>query len=163
MPLRLRPRFSFVAPVALDMAIERLRAALAAPEAGCRGDVFRGHAVLHVPDAHQHIWSPFLSLDLEWHPDGTQVRGLYGPKPSVWSLFVAAYAVCAFLAIVALTFGASQWSLGQAPWAFAGVPLAVLGGLVVYGLALYGQRRGREQMDTLRRVLDTALGRPALQ
>ena len=160
MPARLRPRFEFVTPLAPEVALRRLRETLSAPEAACRGDVFRGHAVLHVPAEAQRIWSPFLSLDFEWHPDGTQIRGLYGPKPSVWSLFIAAYAVCTFLAVFALAYGAAQWSLDRTPWAFAVLPAAAVGGLVVYGFARYGQHRGRAQMDHLRDVLDAALARP---
>ena len=157
MSARLRPRFEFVTPLAPEVALRQLRDALTAPTAACRGTVFRGHAVLHVPDAEQRVWSPFLSLDFDWHPEGTRVRGLYGPKPTIWSLFIAAYAVCAFLAVFALAYGASQWTLGRTPWVLAGLPLAALGSLVVYGFARYGQQRGRAQMNHLRHVLDTAL------
>ena len=157
MPARFRPRFEFVTPLAPEVALRRLRDALASPTAACRGDVFRGHAVLYIPDAEQHIWSPFLSLDFGWHPEGARVRGLYGPKPTIWSLFLAAYAVCAFLAVFALAYGGAQWMLERTPWALAVLPLAALGGLAVYGFARYGQHRGRAQMDHLRHVLDTAL------
>ncbi|NNF57742.1 MAG: hypothetical protein HKN04_05825 [Rhodothermaceae bacterium] len=160
MPARLRPRFEFVTPFAPEVALRRLRDALAAPTTMCRGDVFRGHAVLHIPDAEQHVWSPFLSLDVDWHPDGARVRGLYGPKPTIWSLFIAAYAVCAFLAVFALAYGGAQWTLGRTPWALTALPAAAVGALVVYGLARYGQHRGRAQMDHLRHVLDAALSPP---
>jgi hypothetical protein len=124
--------------------------------------VFRGHAVLHVPAGEDRVWSPFLSLDLVGGAASdvrhTRLRGLFGPKPSVWSLFVAAYAVCGCLALFALVYGWAQWSLDQQPWAFAVLPAAALGALGVYGLARYGQRRGRSQMDALRRFLEEATG-----
>ena len=158
MPARMRPRFESVAPHPPEAAAERLRAALARPGAPCRGTVFGDHAVLHVLPAEERVWSPFLSLDLAWHPEGTLVRGRFGPKPSVWSLFVAAYAVCGFGAIFGAGFGLVQWSLGQAPWALGAGPLAALGALATYAFARHGQRRGRHQMDRLRGFLEDALG-----
>jgi hypothetical protein len=160
MPARMRPRFEFVAPCPPAEAAGRLRAALDRPEAWCRGTVYRGHAVLHVPNTEERVWSPFLSLDLSSRGERTCVRGLYGPKPATWSLFVAAYAVCACLALFALVVGWAQWSLDQEPWAFAVLPAAALGALATYGLARYGQHRGRGQMEALRGFLEDAIDTP---
>ena len=158
MPLRLRPRFEAVAPCGPDEAARRLRAALARPGAGFRGGVYGAHALVHVPAAEERVWSPFLSLDIYGRPGETRVRGLFGPKPSVWTLFVAAYGVCACVAFFAGGFGWAQWGLGQTPWALAGLPAAAAGALVVFGLAQYGRRRGQAQMAALRAFLDGALG-----
>lgn len=158
MPLRLRPRFEAVAPCPSQAAAGRLQAALDRPDAPCRGRVYGAHAVLHVREADERVWSPFLSVDLVGHPEGTLVRGLFGPTPSIWSLFVAAYAVSAFAAVFGAGFALVQWSLGQAPWAGLVVPAAAALALATYAAARAGQRRGRAQMDLLRGVLDDALG-----
>ncbi|HIL56546.1 MAG TPA: hypothetical protein EYG39_01395 [Rhodothermales bacterium] len=158
MPARMRPRFEYVAPCPSGAAADRLRMALDCEGARYRGRVFGTHAVLHVPTDEDRIWSPFLSLDLRGHGEGTLVRGLYGPKPSVWTLFMAAYAICGFAAVFALGFLYAQWSLDQPMWAAGIFPLAALGALATYGTARYGQHRGREQMDALRTFLDDALG-----
>lgn len=161
MSARMRPRFEFAAPCPPEEAARRLRDALDRPDAWCRGSVYRGHAVLHVPDAEQRVWSPFLSLDFDGQRGSTRVRGRYGPKPSIWSLFVAAYAICGCLALFALVFGWAQGSIGQTPWAYAAVPAAALGALGTYGLARWGQRLGRGQMESLRSFTDRALaGQP---
>lgn len=159
MPPRMRPRFEFVAPCPPAEAAGRLRAALDRPEAWCRGRVYRGHAVLHVPTAEERVWSPFLSLDFSSHHEQTRVQGLYGPKPAMWSLFIAAYAICGCLALFALIYGWAQWSLDQTPWALAVLPAAALGALATYGLARYGQHRGRAQMEALRAFLEDAIDR----
>ena len=155
MSVRMRPRFEVVVPCLT--ASEHLRSALVRDDAMCRGEVFGRHAVIHVPEAEEHLWSPFLSLDLVAQRDGTLVRGLFGPKPSIWSLFVAAYGVCAILVVFALGFAYAQWSIGQAPSALAVVPLAGVGALVTTGFARYGQWKGRAQMDQLRTFVDDAL------
>jgi hypothetical protein len=158
--VRLRPRFEYVAPCSPVDAAARLQAALRRPGAPCRGDVFDGHAVLYVLPSEERVWSPFLSLDVVRHPEGTRVRGLFGPKPAVWSLFVAAYAVCLFGALFAAGFAVAQWTLGQPAWWALGVLLAAgLGALATWGFARYGQRRGRDQMNVLRGVVDDALVR----
>ncbi len=156
----MRPRFDVVAPCPSLAAAERLRAALGRADAPCRGRVFGNHAVLHVLDAQERVWSPFLSVDLVGHREGTLVRGLFGPKPSVWSLFVAAYGVCGFAAVFAAGFGIVQWSLGQPPWAFLLLPVAAAGALATFGFARYGQQKGRDQMHLLRDFLDDVLGAP---
>lgn len=155
--VRLRPRFERVVPCPPEEALARLRAVLEQPGARCRGGVYGSHAVLYVPRTEERVWSPFLSLDVGWHPEGALVRGLFGPKPAVWTLFVAAYAVCLFGALFAGGFAYAQWSLGQPAWALAGLPAAAMGALVTYGFARYGQHRGRAQMDHLRGFLDDAL------
>ena len=156
MAARLRPRFEFVTPCSPEEALGRLRTALAAPGA-LPGRVFPGHAVVHIPETDQRVWSPFLSLDVGWHPEGSVVRGRFGPKPSIWSLFVAAYAACGFGALFALVFAASQWSLGQPAWALGVLPVVALGALATYGFARYGQLRGHDQMERLRGVVENAL------
>lgn len=150
----MRPRFEVVAPHPPEEVARRLREALALPETLWRGDVYGAHSVFYVPLNEEHVWSPFLSLDLQWQGEGTLVRGRFGPKPSIWTLFVAAYAVCGCLAFFALAFGWSQWWIGQPAWALAMLPVTLVGALVVYGLARYGQRRGQEQMEALRCFLE---------
>lgn len=154
----MRPRFEVLTSCPSRRAAERLRAALDRADAPCRGQVLGSHVVLHVLDTQERVWSPFLSVDMEWHREGTLVRGLFGPKPSVWTLFMASYAVCGFLAIFALGFAYAQWSIGQPPWALLLVPAAALCALGTYVFARYGQRRGRDQMDLLRGFLDDTLG-----
>ncbi|MEO0559537.1 MAG: hypothetical protein AAF170_15280 [Bacteroidota bacterium] len=160
MPARLRPRFDFVAPRQPEEVLTRLRSALETPGAPFRGRVFSDHAVLYVLHAEERVWSPFLSLDIGGHPDGTLVRGLFGPKPAIWSLFIAAYAACIFGALGALGFAYAQWTLNQSPWALGLLPVAAIGALITYGFARYGQHQGRDQMNRLRSFLHDAVGVP---
>ncbi|MEM1117567.1 MAG: hypothetical protein AAF845_18265 [Bacteroidota bacterium] len=160
MSARLRPRFEYVAPWPVQAAPERLRAALEQPGAPCRGRVYGGHAVLYVLHDQERVWSPFLSLDLVGHGEGTLVRGLFGPKPSIWSLFVAAYAASGFGAVFAAGFAFAQWTLGQPPWGLWLFVASGLGAIATYAFARYGQTRGRGQMDVLRGVVDDALAAP---
>lgn len=157
LPLRLRPRFACVAPQPPGTVLAQLRAALNAPGAPCYGSVFGDHAVLHVLPDDEHVWSPFLSLDVVWHPDGTEIRGMFGPKPAIWSLFIAAYAACLFGALFAGGFAYVQWTLGQPAWALGGLAVAGVGALTTWGFTRYGQHLGQAQMVLLRHFLDEVL------
>lgn len=153
----MRPRFERVVPHHTAEVQRRLRLALEGPGAACPGQVHPGHAVVFAPAAEQRAWSPFLSLDIEPHARGSVLRGRFGPKPSIWSLFIAAYAACLFIGLLALSWAAAQWSLEQAPTALWGVPAATAGALSTYAFARYGQRRGREQMEAQQRTVEAAL------
>lgn len=153
-PPRLRPRFELVLPCSAPQAAERLRTALADDRYPFRGNGYGHHFVLRVPEAERHFWSPQLSLDLDEEEGKSRMRGLFGPHPSIWTLFVAAYGIAIFSAVTGLLFGLSQWTLGQSPIALWAVPgAAVLAGLT-YGIGLIGRRLGYEQVLQLRDVID---------
>lgn len=157
-PPRLRPRFERSLSCSTREATQRLRAAIAAPDCPCRGREYGGHFILRVPESERHFWSPQLSLDVEGAPGGgTVLRGLFGPHPSIWTFFVAAYALAGFSAVIGLLFGFSQWSLGQPPHALWAVPAAMLFAGLTYGVGLIGRRLGYAQVLQLRDVVDRAL------
>ncbi len=157
MTIRLRPRFEFVAPHRPEEVAQALRSVIEGPTAAWPGRVFADHAVIHVPKEEQRLWSPFLSVDFAPHPDGSTIRGLFGPKPSIWTLFAASYAVCVFGAFFALALAWAQYAMGTAMWGFWLLPIMAAGGAMTYAAALYGQHNGHDQMDGLRSVLEGAL------
>jgi hypothetical protein len=158
---RMRPRFTFAVSGTPTQAMKRLRARLEAPDAPCIGRVYaeHKHALLKIHPSDQHLWSPQLSLDFEaQRGGGTLVRGLLGPHPSVWTLFMCAYAVLAFVGFGIGMYGYAVWSLGQPGlWTLWLLPgMGVLAGLV-YALSLLGQHWGYAQMVVLRRAVTDAL------
>lgn len=123
----------------------------------CIGKIVTHHVVLNIPAKDQHYWSPQLHMEVEDTEEGSMIRGLFGPKPTVWTLFVFMYSAIGLFALIAATYGYSQWSLGGESWAFWGVPLSLALYLVVYIIARTGQHMGKEQMGVLKEFLDLAL------
>ncbi len=156
-PPRMRPRFERVVAASPDAVVHRLAHALNDPRSPFVAQVAGRHLHLRVAAPERRLWSPHLNLEVEPHPEGALVLGHFGPHPDVWTFFVALYAVLAFTATVGLLFGASQWMLGTTPVAFWAVPLALLLALLVYGLALVGQRLSQEQMRQLYHFVDDLL------
>ncbi len=155
---RMRPRFRVPVEGDVEAARARLRQALATEDCAVRGSRIGQRFELTVPEVDQHYWSPHLSVILEEDDDGRAfAEGRFGPHPHVWTMFMAIYAVVTFLGIAAAVYGVSQWTLGQSPSGFWGIPGAALIGAVVYLSAFYGQGLGSDQMYALRSFVDGAL------
>ena len=155
---RLRPRFECVVPAAPGEVRARLRSALDAPGCPCTGSILHGHVRLRIPRARRRSWSPQLELEAAPHPEGTLLQGRFGPHPSVWTFFVALYAVLAFVALGAGLFALSQWMLGQPRSALWVLGAAAVLFVLAYAVALSGRRLAQEQMRQLRTFVDHALG-----
>lgn len=155
--IHLRPRFRTHTALSLAELTERLRAELEQENVPFDGKVLKEFAVLRIVARDQHYWSPELSLQLEQQEQGTLIRGLFGPRPAVWTMFAGFYTFTIFLSLIALLYGLSQWSLDMEPYGLwmLPVPLALL--VSAYATALVGQRLGHEQMQALRDFVDQAL------
>lgn len=157
MSIQIRPQFQSVVSCPPARTMRHLKRELIQQNAPCTGTFYDRHAILSMPGEEQHFWSPQLSLDFDSHTDGTLVRGLFAPKPSVWTMYVAAYAFLGFGGLIGLIFGTSQMSLGMEANALWSVPFAAVLAVMVYGTAWVGQRLSREQMATMRAFLDKTL------
>lgn len=148
--LAIRPRFQQRVFTSQGDLLNRFRQALPDAETGIKGAFMEHHLVLRLPTEARHFWSPQLHLEIE--PQGEEeslVRGLYGPSPTVWLMFVFFYALLGFIAMVVMIMGFSQLNLGlpaRILWL-----LPIIGGIVLMMLlsARAGQRMGREQMELL--------------
>ena len=152
--LQIRPRFKIQTRENPEWVLSRLEQALSKSEAAITGKVVSHHVVLNIPQKDQHYWSPQLHLEVEEDEEGSLIRGLFGPKPTVWTLFVFIYSVIGLFGLIALTFGLSKWMLGEITFWFWGIPGSLVAALVVYFIARTGQHLGREQMEVLKDFLE---------
>lgn len=159
---RIRPRFKVESPLTPAEAIFRIKKRLMEPGAACDGHANIGFATLTVPDQQRHYWSPQLTVSVEALEgrEGSLVRGLYGPAPAVWTMFVFFYSLVGFVLLAVLIAGLSYLSLGLSGsllwWALV---LAVVL-LSLYLVSFFGQRLGHGQMEILHDFLVEALGHP---
>lgn len=70
------------------------------------------HVFIRLPKDKQHFWSPELHLEIN-EIDETQsmLHGLFGPKPSVWTMFMFFHFVVAGLFIAFGIWAYTNWSL----------------------------------------------------
>lgn len=155
--IQLRPRFRAQTALSLAELTGKLRTELERQDALFDGKVLKEFAVLRILAKDQHYWSPELSLQLEQLEDRTLVRGLFGPRPAVWTMFAGFYTFTIFLSLIALLYGLSQWSLNMEPYGLWLLPVPLVLLVSAYATALVGQRLGHEQMQELHRFVDQTL------
>jgi len=150
-PLRLRT----ACPV--DEALRRLREAAGSPDAEVTGSFVERYVVLRIPETQQHFGSPQLTFEVSSDAEGSTLSGLFMPMPSIWTGFVALYALIVFAGFVGLMYGWAQVQLGDTPHALWAVPTSLVLLSLVYGAACVGQMRGSKQMHYLRAFVEEAL------
>lgn len=150
----MRPRVDLYIAASPEVVLGEVRRRLSDPACPSQGTVGRRHLNLMVREEDRHTWSPCLDLEAREEGEGTRLRGRFGPHPWLWSLYMALYAFCAFVAVVAGCYGIAQVALAWTPTAFLGVIGAGLVALAAYGSSFVGQRLGDDQMHMLQHVVD---------
>ncbi len=149
----IRPRFQMDLPYTPEEVLGRIRSGLAHPETGVRGLLVDHHVTLKIPAEEEHFWSPQLSLEVEGTEAGSRVRGLYGPKPSIWLMFVFFYSFLGFVSMIIAIIGFSQLNLGLSAGILWLLPIAGIIFLLMWLSARTGQRLGRDQTRILQEFL----------
>ncbi|MCB9297307.1 MAG: hypothetical protein H6559_29900 [Lewinellaceae bacterium] len=154
--IEIRPRFQQEIPLSKDEALARLRAALKRPGSPIIGYVADHHVTLKIPYDKQHFWSPQLALEVETHESGqgALIRGLFGPRPSVWLMFVFMYSIIGVICLFVAITGFSQVSLGIPAPVLWVLPVGAGLAIFLYLSAKTGERLGKDEMQQLKRFLD---------
>lgn len=150
--LHIRPRFKKITPETSEELLNRLKG-LIQSNSDVAGKVVHHHVNLTVSEANKHFWSPHLSLSFEDTEEGTKIRGLYGPSPNIWLLFMFVYFFLGFIALVILIVGLSRYNLGLSSYILWFIPF-ILGGIaVLYISGKTGKRLGRPQIMQIHELI----------
>ena len=109
------------------------------------------HVFIRLSKNKQHFWSPELHLEInEIDASSSMLHGLFGPKPSVWTMFMFFHFVVAGLFIAFGIWAYSNWSLKTD---FT-LQMAMMIFMVVLWIGLYvggrlGKATGNDQMHEL--------------
>jgi hypothetical protein len=157
----IRPRFKEHCALPAEEVLERLRQLLDQPECEIVGRVSLHHAVLKVPHEDRHYWSPQLNLSVEEDGDGSLIYGLFGPRGSVWLMFVFFYSVLGIIALFIGITGGAQAALGQPAPVLWVIPICAVLAVVLFIIAKTGENLGRDQMKLLYGAFRSAMPQPA--
>lgn len=147
--MEIRPRWSKDLPVEKATIMAEFSQHLAVAEEVV-ASTWEHHIVLKIPSKEQHFWSPQMTVSFEDLENGlTRVRGLCGPKPSVWMMFIFFYFILGFIAMVVMIMGFSQMSLGLSHGILWLIPVIAFLILMVFLTAKMGQGLAREEMERL--------------
>lgn len=156
--IEIRPRFKRQFELPQEVLLERLHTAAQQADSPVISVHFDHHLILKIPIEQQHYWSPQLHLEVESNEEGSLVRGLFGPRPSVWLFFVFLYAFLGAIALFVFITGGAQYSLGQPAPVLWVIPItAVLIGLL-YLAAKAGEKLGHEEMQLLYAFMEENIG-----
>jgi hypothetical protein len=117
------------------------------------------HIFIKFPSHKQHFWSPQLHLEINEETQETcTLHGLFGPNPTVWSLFMFLHF---FVAVIFIGFGVwaySNWSLKN-PY---GMQVSVMFLMVLVWFLLYfagrmGRLKGKDEMHLLHDFMNHVL------
>jgi hypothetical protein len=154
----LRPHFDLVVELPLEDVMVCLSDRF--EEAGDTwvGHITGTHAQLVVPRKERHLWSPWLSFSVEEYESGTLLKGRFAPHPSVWTMYMAFYAMLLFSMLGLGFFGLSQWLAGEAPTMLWSLPIGAVIFLGLYGSAFVGQGLTARQMCAMRDFVQGSFG-----
>lgn len=153
---RVRPRFKQLSQQTVQEINQEFEDFLENTEA-CVGQVMEQTVILRIPEKERHFWSPELAINLEETEKGTIIRGLYGPNPTVWTMFMFAYIGIGIMAMFALMVALTNIMLEKGylfVFIFSGLCIA---GLALYLIAQFGQKMGVEQTFTLHHFFEETI------
>lgn len=155
--IAIRPKFSITTELSSNDIVERIRLALSDTNAPFKGTILASHAILKIPLSAQHYWSPQLDLDIEDIPTGSVIKGRFGPRPSVWLMFIFCYCILAFISLMIMIMGFAQMNLGMSAHILWGLHITGVTFLFVFFTAKAGQKLGQEEMRQLKAFLLKAI------
>tara|TARA_R110002050_G_scaffold204327_1_gene339582 strand:+ start:69081 stop:69587 length:507 start_codon:yes stop_codon:yes gene_type:complete len=153
----LRPRFRYYVPLSQEEIRSTFNDCFKDPKVVFTGTTLNYHIVIDYPEEKRHFWSPQIDLNLEKYEDGTLIRGLIGPRPNVWTVFMFFNAIAGFLGIVGIIIGIGQWSMEGPPQALWLIPLSLVIFAIVYYSGLTGKKIAHEESIKLHQFLQTHL------
>jgi len=117
------------------------------------------HVFIKIPKADQHFWSPQLHLEImKIDEDSSRVFGLFGPNPTVWTMFMFFHFIVAGLFIGFGIWAYTNWTLKTdfAIQLFVAILMIVLWIVLYFGGRL-GKATGRDQMVLLHNFMNSLL------
>ena len=157
-----RPRFLIETKLTIAEIEELLKAELKKQNYPCYGSVAYGYSVIKISKKMQHFWSPQLSLSMEQEVEKTTIRGLYGPKPSVWTMIMFLYAILGFSTLIVTMVGLTKLSLEKPAEILWFAPIGLLLILLTYIASTNGKKLGKDHLQILHHFFEKATNLKAI-
>lgn len=157
-PLRIRFQYTvFATPEQLVEDFKNLKAAF---KSQYRIKLLDNHVWIGAAFSEKNYYSPTLHLEFEptENTHQTLVRGLFGPEPALWTMFIFLHFVVAGIFIMFLAFAYSNWTMKQ-PMAldiFIMI-LMVVAWFLLYLFARLNRQRGLPQARAIEKLVDGVL------
>lgn len=157
---QIRPRFEIASDYQVDELENIMRKAIKSDEAPCDGKVRFGYVSMFPKEEDHHYWSPHLSVTIEEHPEqeGSLLRGLYGPSPAVWTMFVFVYGIIALSFVIVLVIGFANLSIDESGAILWIAPFLLGLFASMYLVSSIGQKKGHDQIEDIHHFFESCIG-----
>lgn len=149
--IRLRLRFYKDVEERIDIVREKFDNFKKNCTLDCHLKIKHNHIWMNMPDSKREYWSPHLHLEIESKDDGgTHIRGLFGPEPNLWTLFMFLHFMVAGIFIIFSAIAYSNYVLKQpATMDLIVMLLMVIVWFLLYFIARQIRFKGYGQMNEL--------------
>lgn len=117
------------------------------------------HVFIKFPKQKQHFWSPQLHIEIDDVGEKKSlIRGLFGPNPTVWTMFMFFHFFIAGLFVGFLIWAYSNWNLKH-PYHFqiVGMVAMIIFWFLFYFAGRMGKSKGNEEIKQLCSFLENTL------
>ncbi|MDC1505238.1 GTP-binding protein [Winogradskyella sp.] len=117
------------------------------------------HVFIKFPKQKQHFWSPQLHIEIDKNEkQSTTIHGLFGPNPSVWTMFMFFHFIVAGLFIAFGIWTYTNITLGNsyATPLFLNLFMVIIWALL-YVAGRLGKAKGKPEMHTLHNFMKETL------
>lgn len=155
----LRPRFKIGVLKNSDELLTKFKNVLNDENCPLRGKIAGNHIFLDVPKGESRFWSPHLQLELEEISDKkTLVKGLFGPKPQLWTffMFIHFFIAVAFIGF-SIMFYVQNALKNDTTLALSIVILMPIAWFALYFFGRYAKYKAKKQMHYLHRFMEKVL------
>lgn len=158
--IRSRPRFKVATRMLPEEFSRKMKLHLNNHKKVLGGYVNEEVSIIYLKRNMEKFWAPQLQVRVEQHerkPGKIYIRGLFGPRTSVWTLFMFSYGLGGAILLTTGLYGWIELLLGiGSTWVWTN-----LIGLVLiigpYISARIGQRIAKSHMNVLRTFIETVL------
>lgn len=152
-----RPRFKVFTKASKDVLIQTIKALLEKNKSEFGGYANKEFAMVRLRREKDKYWAPQLQIRWELDedfPNYIVVRGIIGPRPNIWTMFMFFYGLSGALFLTLGTYAFSEYYVtGSSNWIWA-VPFAVLLGLGTYLATKIGQNIAKDHLRELNDFVD---------
>ena len=149
--IRLRLRFYKDVPENLESVLLKFENYKINCTEDCHLKIKHNHIWMNMPELKREYWSPHLHLELETkNTNETHIRGLFGPEPTLWTLFMFLHFMVAGIFIIFSAIAYSNYILKlPTTMDFIVMALIVFIWFLLYFIAKQIRFKGNRQMNQL--------------
>ena len=154
----LKPRFKMEFDEKEAVILDKFKSNLESGNCKYCSQIVGHHVIIDVPTEEEHFWSPQMHVEIEKEEGKTIVRGILGPKPKIWTLFMFFHFIVAITFFIFFVIFYTKWSL-KGDYTFALIMCIVMPiiWLVLYFVGQLGKKFGYDQMVDLHDFLMNTL------